>query len=114
MFTGTSISNSARDALFQTACDCVKYEKHERKVYHDDVEGIVYTRFDFGMLGDSIDGIVFEGDISTEEGETHTKFIVRLHELEKVRYTEGEWFSMDEFLEKMREKMEAKSKYKWN
>lgn len=111
MFCGASLSNAARDALFQAACDCVRDEKNERKVYHDDVQGVVYTRFNFGMLGDSISGIVFEGDIETEEGETHTKFIVRVYELERVRRMDGEWLSFDEFIEKMQEKYDS---HKWN
>lgn len=85
MFCGTSLSDAARDALFQAACDCVCREKHERKVYNDDVEGVVYTKFNYGAL-DSIGGIVFEGDIETEKGATRTKFIVRTQDLEKARY----------------------------
>ena len=108
MFTGASLSDAACEALYQGACDCVRDEKHERKIRHDDVTGVIYTDFDFGVLG-SVNGIVFEGNIETEEGDSEVKYIIQTYELEKVRRQERFWhrMSFDEFLDKM-------NQHRWN
>lgn len=111
MFTGASLSEAACDALFQAACDCVRDEKHTKKVYNDDVTGEVHTEFDFGMTGE-IGGIVFEGDIETPDGETKVKYLVQRHELEKAR-KHVQWLKIDfdEFVEKMRKN---DNRHEWN
>ncbi len=109
MFTGVSLSDAACDALFQAACDCVRDEKNQKKVYNDDVTGIVYTEFDYGMTGD-IGGILFEGEIETSDGETKVQYLIQRHELEKARHN-VEWTRMnfDEFVERMKS-----NKHEWN
>jgi hypothetical protein len=105
IFTGTSLSDAACDALFQAACDCIIDEKHEKKIYNDDVEGIVYTDFDFGAMG-SIRGVVFKGEIETPQGSTKVKYIVQRHDLEEVRKHHMNWdrYSLDEFLETIKDR----------
>ncbi len=111
MFSGASLSDAACDALFQAACDCVRDEKHEKKVYHDDVIGVVHTDFDFGMTG-CIGGIVFEGEIETSDGDTKVKYLVQRHDLENARkHMEWTRMSFDEFVERMKEKRDS---HKWN
>lgn len=109
MFSGVSLSDAARDALFQAACDCVRDEKNSKKVFNDDVQGEVYTHFDFFSL-DSITGIVFESDIETENGESYAKFLVRIRDLEEARHN-GEWLSFDEFIEKVQKQSKS---HEWN
>lgn len=111
MSSGVSLSDPARDALFQTACNCIRDEKNERKVYHDDVRGIVHTDFNFSTLGHAITGIVFEGEIETDQGSSYVKFIVNTYNLEKVRYMENKWISFDDFIKNLKEKNNS---HKWN
>lgn len=104
MFSGAALSEAACDALFQAACDCVRDEKYEKKVVHDDVVGIVHTDFDYGITGD-IGGIVFEAEIETEQGDSKTKYIVRRRDLEKARHQViWEKFNAEEFFEQMKKK----------
>ncbi len=111
MWTGVSLSEAACDALFQAACDCVRDEKHEKKVYNDDVIGVVHTDFDFGMTG-TIGGILFEGEIETSEGDTQVKYLVQRHDLENARkHMEWTRMSFDEFVERMKEK---RNSHNWN
>ena len=111
MFTGTSLSDAACDALFQAACDCVRDEKHQKKVYHDDVIGVVHTEFNYGMTGE-IGGIVFEGEIETSEGETKVKYLVQRHDLENARkHMKWTKVSFEEFVDRMRGRDDS---YRWN
>lgn len=113
MFTGKSISDAAADALFQTACDCIKYEKFERKIYHDDVSGIVHTDFKYGSVAD-VTGLVFGGDVDTPKGSTKIQFVVKTADLENVRHhLKWEKVSFDEFIEEMKNSRKSKS-YEWN
>lgn len=102
MFSGKSLSDAAYEALYQCACDCVVKEKYERKVFHDDVRGVVHTDFDFAMMG-TVGGIIFEGEVETEKGNTTVKYIVNLYDLENARRNlDFEWTPFEKFLEKMR------------
>jgi hypothetical protein len=113
MWHGCNLSEAACDALFCAACDCIKKGKRSQKVKNDDVEGEVHTEYESGMTG-SIGGILFEGDIDTEEGSTQVKYIVLPHDLQKARKN-VHWVKWEDFLEEMRRSHKKSSEaHQWN
>jgi hypothetical protein len=89
-FSGLRLSDAACDALFQTACDCVRDEIKEKKIIHDDVMGVVTTNFDDGLMGSTC-GIIFDANIDTPNGSTKVTYIVRTADLETVRRMPMKW-----------------------
>ena len=92
MFSGTPVSDAVADCLFEAACSCIIKEKNEKKIYHDDVRGMVHTNFDYGSTSE-VSGILFEADVETEKGDTHIKYVVRDHDVEAARKY-GKWLRL--------------------
>lgn len=83
LHTGISLSDAALDALFRAACICALKEKHEIRICNDDVGGFVSTEFDYSNMG-SICGILFQGEISSEQGSSFIKFIIPAFNIEEI------------------------------
>lgn len=111
MWKGCNLSDAACDALFCAACDCAIEGKDEKRVKNDDVEGIVHTEFQSGITG-SIGGIIFYGDIATEEGDSKVTFLVTAKDLEEARHNkDARWVSREQFMEEMQK---SRSSHQWN
>lgn len=79
--TGLPLSDAACDLLFRTACRMAKKGQEKARIVNDDAEGVVTTEFEHACLG-SFTGMVFDGDVSTPQGVTSTRFLVRYNDLE--------------------------------
>lgn len=79
--SGLPLSDAAAEALYSTARQMLDRNLSSRRIYHDDVEGIVRTDFESTAIGGA-SGIVFHGDVVNSKGETRVVYLVRAEDLE--------------------------------
>lgn len=52
-----------------------------KRIYNDDIEGIVRTDFESTAIGGAA-GIIFHGDVVNQKGETRVAYLVRAEDLD--------------------------------
>lgn len=108
--SGRNISDFARDALLKTAAWMLKQKKEKHKLISDDCDGFVETEFKSASIG-SISGVIFSADVSTPNGQSKTKFILRDSDLDGIE--NAKWYKVLLKKEKAKKKFDDDS-YKWN
>lgn len=97
MVRGQSLSDGARNILFDTAQEMVRGGKERRKIKGEDFEGLVTTRGETAIMG-SLAGIVFHAEVECEDGRrSNVTYLVRPAD---IRAEQGEWLTFREIAER--------------
>lgn len=87
--SGVPLTAAACDLLFTTACQMAASHKDQRKARNDDIQAILETEFEHGVIG-SLSGMVFTADVVTEKGASAVKFLVKT-DVDPEAYRKAKW-----------------------
>lgn len=90
--SGLKLTEPALDCLYRAAITLTKSKKTEMKFHHDDVYGIITTDYQLAQLAQT-SGYVFDAEITTKEGSSTAKFLVRNSDLKSGKIEKGFWVS---------------------
>ncbi len=101
MTNSISLTDRMRSILFDTACSMLGKGVEKRRIYDDEIEGVVSTSFESQTLT-GISGIEFHARVETELGSGKVKYLVR--QIDAKARSEGEWMgfsSVDDLMQEV-------------